>query len=317
MSMSVTTPINQSIDRTKRILFDPFDLKKWFVLGFCAWLAHLGESGGGFNTGSHGGGRGGGPRDIERAVSHAWEWVLANLVIVGIVAGLIFLVLVTIWLVITWLNSRGKFMFLDGVVHNRGAVVRPWSEYKREGNSVFLFSIVYDMVATVIVLLILALIVLLAWGDIRVEHFGAGAISAILVTLGGFLPFIIICVLISAILKDFVVPAMYLRRIGVIEGWGIAVREILRPHTGSVVLFYLMKVLLSIVVGILCFIVICALCIVTCCIAMLPYISTVILLPVYVFWRCYSLFFIEQIGREWKVFPVPADTDDLLPRYPA
>jgi molecular chaperone DnaJ len=28
----------------KRVLFQPFDLGKWFVIGFAAWLAHLGDA---------------------------------------------------------------------------------------------------------------------------------------------------------------------------------------------------------------------------------------------------------------------------------
>ncbi len=39
MALSVTNPISAALDRTKRILFKPFDIGKWFVLGFCAFLA--------------------------------------------------------------------------------------------------------------------------------------------------------------------------------------------------------------------------------------------------------------------------------------
>ena len=31
----------------KRILFQPFDSKKWLVIGFAAWLANFGGGGGG------------------------------------------------------------------------------------------------------------------------------------------------------------------------------------------------------------------------------------------------------------------------------
>ena len=44
--ISVTTPISHAIDRVKQVLFNPFDLGKWFTIGFCAWLAGLGESAG-------------------------------------------------------------------------------------------------------------------------------------------------------------------------------------------------------------------------------------------------------------------------------
>ena len=46
MNISVVDPIGQSLKRTSEILFKPFDLRKWFVLGFCAFLAYLGEGGG-------------------------------------------------------------------------------------------------------------------------------------------------------------------------------------------------------------------------------------------------------------------------------
>jgi hypothetical protein len=51
--VSVIDPITPAIDRVKLILFRPFDMGKWFVIGFCAWLAYLGGGGGG---------GGGGPR---------------------------------------------------------------------------------------------------------------------------------------------------------------------------------------------------------------------------------------------------------------
>ncbi len=46
-SISVIDPINPAIERVRTILFRPFDLGKWFVIGFCAWLAQLGNAGGG------------------------------------------------------------------------------------------------------------------------------------------------------------------------------------------------------------------------------------------------------------------------------
>jgi len=40
----------------------------------------------------------------------------------------------------------------------------------------------------------------------------------------------------------------------------------------------------------------------TLCLAALPYLGSVILLPLTVFLRSYSLYFIEQFGSEWRVF---------------
>ncbi len=38
MKISVTDPISPAIERTKFVLFRPFDIGKWFKLGFCAVL---------------------------------------------------------------------------------------------------------------------------------------------------------------------------------------------------------------------------------------------------------------------------------------
>lgn len=39
----------------------------------------------------------------------------------------------------------------------------------------------------------------------------------------------------------------------------------------------------------------------TCCIAGLPYIQSVVFLPVYVFFRCFSVCFLEQFGEDWRL----------------
>ena len=49
MNISVTAPLEQALRRAKLITFQPFDVSKWFALGFTAWLATLGEGGMGFN----------------------------------------------------------------------------------------------------------------------------------------------------------------------------------------------------------------------------------------------------------------------------
>ena len=43
--ISITGPIQPAIAHTRRILFEPFSGRKWFVLGFSAFLAQLGGGG--------------------------------------------------------------------------------------------------------------------------------------------------------------------------------------------------------------------------------------------------------------------------------
>ena len=53
--VSVIDPIGPAFEEVKTILFKPFDLGKWFVIGFCAWLAFLGSGGPGGGSGGRGG----------------------------------------------------------------------------------------------------------------------------------------------------------------------------------------------------------------------------------------------------------------------
>jgi hypothetical protein len=46
--IEIFKPFAEAFELMKRILFQPFDVKKWFVIGLAAWLANL-SGGGGFN----------------------------------------------------------------------------------------------------------------------------------------------------------------------------------------------------------------------------------------------------------------------------
>src|SRR5215472_6438463 len=47
--IEIFKPFGEAFELMKKILFQPFDLKKWLVIGFAAWLANLASGGGGFN----------------------------------------------------------------------------------------------------------------------------------------------------------------------------------------------------------------------------------------------------------------------------
>jgi hypothetical protein len=48
--IEIFKPFGEAFELMKKILFQPFDLKKWLVVGFAAWLASLGAGwGGNFN----------------------------------------------------------------------------------------------------------------------------------------------------------------------------------------------------------------------------------------------------------------------------
>ena len=306
MAISVIDAVSAAFRRTGRVLFQPFDLGKWFVLGFCAWLAQLGEGGGGggnFNVPGGGpGGGGGGGSPFREPFEEAFHWVEANLAVVLIVAAAVVLVVVAISLLIVWLQCRGRFMFLDGVVRNRGAVVEPWHRYRRLANSLLLFRLVVGALGFGAILFAVLLGLAIAWADIEAETFGAAAVIGIVTAVLLTVVVAVTLGVVRLLVNDFVVPVMYLRDVRIMAGLGLFDREILRGHVGKIVVFYLMKIVLVMGMGVAAMIVTC----VTCCLAALPYLGTVILLPLPVFLRSYSLHFLDQFGDGWRVFPPEA-----------
>ena len=300
MKISVIDPIPTAIERTKLILFQPFDLGKWFKLGFCAFLAMLGEGGGG----GGGGGQGGDGKSEGPEFDPVWQWIQENLTFILSIAVALFVVGCLLGLLIIWLSSRGKFMFIDGIVHNRGAVVAPWREYQMEGNSLFWFRVVFGFCCFLLFVVLMAGCVLIAMPSIRSGEFGSSAVLALVIGIPLMILFVISAGLINMCLTHFVVPIMYLRRIGVMSAWSEFRHQILAGRIGTFILYFLFQIVIGIAIGILALVGTCL----TCCLTIVPYLGTVILLPLFVFARSYHLYFLQQFGTEWHFF-----SDKLAP----
>jgi len=303
--VSVIEPIGPAFEKVKTILFSPFDLRKWFVIGFCAWLAYLGKGGGGGN----GGGRGGGPSEARGAFGEAKVFVLENLAWIIPVALIGVMLIIVLWLVFTWLSSRGRFMFLHCVAENKAEVKVPWTKFQQHANSLFLFRIVLGLIGFAVI----GLPCLLAVGLIAITIASNGSVAAAVL---GIVMIVLMIVAISIIFAligkftmDFVVPIMFLRTTSCTAGW----REfltILSVNKVRFVLYILFQIVIAIVIGAIFSIGFCIGCCL-CCVSLLlliPYIGTVILLPVLVFKRAYSLLYLGQFGPEFDVFKPGTET---------
>ncbi len=304
--IEVVTPTSRAMGRMTTILFRPFDFGKWFVLGFTAWLAGLME-GGGSSSGGGGGdefsgvpGEEGGDewREIWESVTgyvrENLDWILP----LGI--GLAVL-LIALFVVLLWVGSRGKFMFLDNVVHNRALVTAPWREFRTIGNSLFRWRLVFSLVVTVVLLSVIGLSAYFLVSHFDEANLPPGWVAGLVAAVVGFLGLVLVIGYIGVLLEDFVIPTMYRQSVPATEGW----RRVLALHgtrPGRFILYALWRLVL--LIGSV--FVIIATILLTCCVAALvlaiPVVNAVLLLPITVFFRALGPEFLRQFGREWDLW---------------
>ncbi|HNW58132.1 MAG TPA: hypothetical protein PKI62_00480 [bacterium] len=298
MQIQFIAPFERAYNRMKSALFQPFDLHKWMVVGFTAFLADLLDGGGGGGNGFKKQSAGdwgailSGPYEALDWLKAKPEWML--LILFG---GLAVLALVLICL---WLSSRGKFMFLDNVVQDRALVSRPWHQYRDLAHSLFRWRVAF-----------LAAILLLAGGTLyhiwRIAYARwteSGDLWALLPSLlvwGAFFAVVVLALgYIKLLLDHFIVPLMYKHTLTCTQAW-----ERFLPlhwrHLGSFVLYALFILAIIIALGVL--VILGGLF--TCCIGfillIIPYISSVVLLPFSYWIRTFSLEFLAQFGDEFSL----------------
>lgn len=302
MSISLVAPLDRAFNRTRLILFQPFDVGKWFVIGFTVFLATLGQVGGGNmlqwrNVHKL-------PRDeVRQFIDRTITFVEAHLLLIAVSVAIGIVLGVTIGALLQWLSSRGMFMFLDNVIHNRAEVALPWRLYAPQADSLFLLRFVVGLAGGIIRLGLIAGGVVIAWPDITAWTFGTSAITALATIAPALIILSIALALFTGILDDFVVPIMYRHNLRAWPALSVFVRQIVRGHFWLFVLFYLFYIVLGITAGVLMILVGLLTCCCGCCVMSLPYIGTVVTLPLWVFFRCYTLYFLGQFGPEWQLLP--------------
>lgn len=289
--IEIFAPFSAALDLTKLILFQPFDFAKWCVIGFAAFLAHLA---GGFNfrysrrlpaNGDWHWNFRSFSDDVTQSASAIPSWVVPLIVIGG-------LLLLAVVLVLLWIGSRGRFIFTDCIVRNRGAIVEPWREFRKEANSLFVFSLLVGLA----MLTLLALAGIPVWVPLifhRDSVGGAGFIAGVIV-------FGVVTVSAAVgwgVVSAFMVPVMYRRRCNALEGFRGALALVL-AEPGPVILYVLFTIVLWVAFAMFGCVATCL----TCCIVAIPYVGTVLLLPAYVFFMSFLLQFVRQFGPDYDVW---------------
>jgi hypothetical protein len=304
-----TLPTSRSFEGMKAVLFRPFDIGKWFVLGFSAWLAGLLDGGGSGGGGGGDLGTGAGSADdmgseVGDVFHSIAQWITDNLGLVIVIGTALLLIGLAIFLVLLWVSSRGKFMFLDNVLHNRALVAEPWTRFRAQGNSLFLWRLVFSA--------IILMIVLITGGAIAFCAIGLQESGVMLFPLVLSILLLVLAAMaagyVGTLLEDFVIPLMHRDSLSATAAWGRFL-ALHRVATGRFILYALWKLVL----GLAALLAVLIAGFGTCCIGFLimaiPYLGAVLLLPVSVFFRLLGPQFLGQFGPDFDVFPNPATTE--------
>jgi hypothetical protein len=316
----------------KRLLFSDFSFRKWCWWTLVAMGAGLGGGGGGggnfFSPGHVPSSENGkNPSEIFEKIRpyidaffQDGKMVLMLTLCAAAVALLV--------LVFMYFAAGLRFVFLDNVARNHTAVMAPFREYAGEAFGYFGFMCLQGLAA---LLFVAGPIVWLLWSWLAHGEFpGLGpllaAIACVLLT-------VFLLVLADVYAYDFVLPAMYLRRLPLWKGWSAAL-ALASGQPLAVLLYLLLKIALMIAFGIATAIaallvlipMVLALAVPAAVLGALIFASgwnwrwlwllvplgtlgifalwfaaAFVSLPMMVFSRLYSLSFLEGFGENWRV----------------
>ena len=168
---------------------------------------------------------------MASSLAHYWPLLLMGL-----------LALAAIALVFVWLSSVFQFVYIDNITRKSGAIAEPFARLVRLGSLYFLWRMAFGAVvlAAVGILVGLPLLVVLVPGTSVTTRVAAAVWAGMA---GIFLS--VLAAIIVILAKDFLVPAMYVRGAGVIEGWR-RVLPVLSANVGQTLLYLLMLAALGI-----------------------------------------------------------------------
>src|SRR5262245_34114629 len=148
---SATEAIGLAIGHVKTVLLRPFDMGRWVMLGFIAFLAYLGRGGTsfGYRQGL------GSDEQVGDSMRKVVLWMMDHRIETAILLFVIFFVLLVISVILQWLQSRATFVYIDCIATNRAELVRPWKEHRDAADSYFFWRLIFGFCCGLVNLLLL------------------------------------------------------------------------------------------------------------------------------------------------------------------
>ncbi len=141
--------IKASVEWTKTILFRPFDFKKWcflFIISLFAFQLH-GGCNSSFNSSSNQPSKKSDNIQQEATKPLSLKEGFENFVdekgknFIFSIIGIICLVIISLYMLFTWLYSIFSFIFIESIINNDASIKKPFKKNKSLGNSFFGWNI--------------------------------------------------------------------------------------------------------------------------------------------------------------------------------
>jgi hypothetical protein len=254
LPISAVDAIEPAFQHTKQQLLHPFRAAQWAKLALVGFLA--GELGSGGCNGSS-------FRSPTRpGAGPHFPLPHPNLVLYASLIALLIGLAAVLWILFLYVSSVMRFILFDSVITKRCDIRRGWAHRHEAGLRYFVWQlclILAMLVALTVLVGIPAGFALAAgWVNNPRQHL-------IPLVLGGMLlffvvmGFLLLCLVVHVLTKDFVVPEMAVENISAFEGWR-RLLPMLRSEKGSYAGYIGMKIVMAlaaaVIVGIATFIVI-------------------------------------------------------------
>ncbi|MCD1295997.1 hypothetical protein CUJ83_13420 [Methanocella sp. CWC-04] len=247
-------PISTAFEKTKKILFEPFNVITWIKLAIIVFF--IGSSGSRLsNTGQYRTG----PYDDYSGIGRSLSDISSDTNLMIAIIALILLVLI-LALVLFYLRGVFSFVFIRALTTFDVRILKPFRENMGRGFKIFLFNLFIVIISIVLAIILIGIMV---FAIVTAVNTGLGSLPAILLV--WFLAFIALFALLALIVLlflmtivagftyDFVAPLMYFKDMGVIDGWKY-LWKIIKSAPDQFVVYVLTRWALEFVVGILLFI---------------------------------------------------------------
>lgn len=208
-------PVSTAFQKTKKILFDPFD--GWLWLKLVIIMFFVGSGGGNsFNPGNI----------LQYTMDDSGETTLPDFsqwlsdpVVIAIILTIVIL-LVAIVLLFMYLKAVFSFVLIESLTSGNVRIIQPFVDNMSRGFKAFLFNLGLTLISLAGLLILIGVILVSVFFIMRADS-GAGSIIGILLAVGLLLLAILVFILFSMIIGlvigffyDFAVPLMYFKGMG-------------------------------------------------------------------------------------------------------